>query len=140
MATQHSLRLLVIAPVARVATVAGWLNNNVGPDTVSADLGPGLSATGAAPATHHWCCAAFRDEESRLILRQLCQLASVTPPTPAQWAGWTRAQKIVWLRGVEAAIRTGYGVLVRMADNEGAWDDPQGALAALGLQVISAGP
>jgi hypothetical protein len=141
MATNYAHRLILIVPAAKVATVVTWFQANIGANSVPADLGPGLNASGlqADPVTYRWCCGSFTDAECKAVLAKLCQLASVTPPTNAQWNGWTGVQKRSWLGSVRAAILSGYGVYVTLADNSDVWDDPAAALAALGLQTMQAG-
>lgn len=136
--TQYVHRIIIVAPVASANTVATWLNNNVGPDAVPADLGPGLNATGlqADAVTHRWCNGCFTDIQCRAILGRMCTLASVTPLTLAQWNAATGQQKRSWLAGVRAAVLSGSGIYVTLADNEGVWDDPTAVLAARGLKTI----
>jgi hypothetical protein len=123
--------------VAKVAAVTGWFAANIGANAVDAQLGPPLSATGTAPATFNWCCGSWVDADAKAILVKLCQLAGVAVPTVAQWDNATRAQKIAWLLSVQAAILSGYGAYVTLAMNDGTWDSPAAALAAMGLQVIA---
>lgn len=130
-------RILLIVPAAKVAAVVAWFQANIAPDSIPAALGPGLSPTGLAPATHNWCCGSFDDAECKAILLRLCQLAAVAAPTAGQWAGWTGPEKRSWLASVRAAILAGYGAYVMLADNRGVWDDPATALAAVGLRVIT---
>ena len=138
MSTQHTHRILGIVPLARVNTIVTWFTNNIGANSIPADVGPGLSATGSEPATHRWFCGSYTDSECRLILRQLCLLASVTPPTAGQWNGWTGNQKRSWLASVRAGVLSGYGVFVTLADNEGQWDAAEERLAEMGLKRIQA--
>jgi hypothetical protein len=139
-ATLYVHRLILIVPTAKVAAVVTWFQANVGANAVDAQLGPGLNASGLAadPVTYRWCCGSYTDAECKAILAKLCQLAAVTPPTNVQWNGWTGAQKRSWLLSVQAAILSGYGAYVTLADNTGAWDDPAAALTALGLKTITA--
>jgi hypothetical protein len=132
-------RILLVVPAAKVAAVVSWFVANVGPNSVPADLGPGLSPTGSAPATHAWCCGGWQDGDARAILAKLCQLAGVTPPTLATWNGWSGAQKRTWLKSVQAGILAGYGAWVDLAPNDSTWTDPATALSALGLQAVSSG-
>jgi hypothetical protein len=142
MPTNFQHHLILVVPAAKVATVVAWLQANVSPTAVPADLGPGLNPSGlvADPVTHRWCSGAFQDSEAKAILAKLCQLAGVTPPTNVQWNGWTRSQKIAWLQSVQAALLSGYGVYVMLSPQDGAWDNPQTALTALGIKVIAATP
>jgi len=142
MPTLHVWRIILIIPAAKVAAVVTWFNNNIGPNAVSADLGPGLNASGLAgdPVTHRWCNGSWQDGDARLILRQLCILAGVTPPTLAVWNGWTRQEKIDWLQSVQAGIWSGYGAWVTLADNEGNWHNAPVEANGRGLQVQAAGP
>ena len=134
--TNHEYRLLVVCPVgAKLTAVVGWLVANVDA-TCPADLGPGLSPTGNAPATHRWQSAAWPDSECRQILARLCQLANVTPPSLATWNGWTRQQKLAWLATVRAAVYAGFGVYVTLADNTADWGQPDTVLATLGLERL----
>jgi hypothetical protein len=140
MATQTVHRILLIVPVAKVAAVVAWLQTNIGANSVPADLGPALNPSGLAadPVTHRWCCGGWTDIEAKAILAKLCQLASVTPPTAPTWSGWTQAQKIAWLKTVQAAVLAGYGAFVALSDNAGTWDDPTTILSTLGLKVQAA--
>ena len=129
-------RTIIVVPIgAKLTAVGTWLAANVDPTTDTTKW-PGLSATGAAPATYRWECCAWTDAQCKAILAKLCQLASVTPPTNTQWDGWTQAQKISWLASVRATIKTNYGVYVTLASNTGTWDSPDGVLTALGLKRI----
>jgi hypothetical protein len=137
--TAYVHRILLIVPAAKVAAVVAWFQANIGAGAVPAALGPGLSATGTAPATFAWMSGSYTDAECKAILAKLCQLAAVTPPTNLQWNGWAQSEKVAWLASVRAAILAGYGAWVTLCDNAGAWDDPAAALAATGLQVITGG-
>lgn len=123
-----------------MAAIVNWFKTNIGPSSVPDDLGPALSATGSLPATHRWMNGAYQDHEARAILNRICNQAGVTPPTNAEWAGWTRAQKITWLRSVQNGLRTGFGVWVMLAVNPGQWDSPDDALAAMNLKRIQPSP
>lgn len=138
MPTTFQHRIILIVPAAKVAAVVSWFQTNIGAASVPADLGPGLSATGTAPATFAWMCGAYTDPECRAILNRLCTLASVATPSLATWNGWSGAEKRSWLASVRAAILAGYGTYVMLADNAGQWDDPTAGLAAMGLQRIAA--
>ena len=129
-------RILLIVPVAKVAVVVAWFQANVGANAVDVNLGPGLSPTGIAPATHNWCSGSFIDNDCKAILAKLCQLASVTPPTGPTWAGWTQAEKIAWLLTVQAGILAGYGAWVTLSDNTGVWASSEAALSTMGLQRV----
>lgn len=132
---QH--RIALVVPAAKIGAVVTWFQANVGADSVPADLGPGLNPSGLAsdPVTHRWCSGAWVDADAQAILTKLCTLAAVTPPTAAQWSGWTGAQKRSWLASVRAALLSGYGAYVQLSQGDGSWDDPAAALAALGLKV-----
>lgn len=138
MPTAFQHRIALIVPAARIGTVVTWFRANIGAASVPADLGPGLNPSGLAtdPVTHRWCSGAWTDAEARAILVQLCQLAGVTPPTAAQWSGWTGAEKRSWLASVRAALLSGYGVYVQLSQGDGTWDDSAAALAVLGLKVV----
>jgi hypothetical protein len=147
MPTSYVHRLLLIVPVAKVPAVVTWFQANVSIAgcTQAVDVAanwPGLNATGlvADPVTHRWCSGSWIDTDCKAILLKCCQLASVTPPTAPQWAGWTRPQKISWLQSVQAGLLSGYGIGVWLSNNEGPWDDAVNAAASMGLQVIQTGP
>lgn len=135
-------RIIMAVPLARITAVSGWFAANIGADAIDLPASPGLSPTGLAPATHRWISGAWTDAEARAILRQICILASVTPPTLAQWNGWTGPEKRTWLAGVREALFSGYGVWVILADNGGDWGRAEDALDRLGLQrvVATGGP
>lgn len=136
----HIHRTIIVVPVAKVAAVVAWIRANVD-DTCPANIGPALNASGIAAdsATHRWQCCAWTDAQCKALLARLCQLASVTPPTNGQWNGWTGAQKRAWLASVRAAVLSGFGIYVTLANNEGQWDEPSDALAAMGLKVKANG-
>jgi hypothetical protein len=136
-ATTFQHRILLIVPVAKVPAVTTWLIANVDA-TCPADLGPGLNPSGllADPVMHRWQSAAWTDAQCKAILAKICALASVTPPTAPQWAGWTGTQKRAWLAGVRAALLAGYGVYIQLSDGPGIWDRSSDALVAMGLKTI----
>lgn len=132
--TLYDDRVLLIVPAARVAAVVAWIQANIDP-SCPANLGPGLCAAGDATktVTHRWQSAAWADADARQLLARMCHIASVTPPGPAQWRGWTLAQKRSWLAGVRAAVLAASGIYAQFSDGPGDWDSPPDALAALGL-------
>ncbi len=141
MATLFQHRILAIIPAgAKCAAVGAWLRANVDP-TADETQWPGLNASGlkADPITHRWFCQSYQDADAFQILRQLVILANsagagITPLTAGFWNSQTRPQKIAWLLSVQAAILASYGARIGLADNEGTWDSPAAALAAMGLQ------
>jgi hypothetical protein len=136
MPTAHEHRLIIICPVgAKLTGVVSWFHTNIGAASVPSNLGPSLFPTAGGATTHSWCCGAFTDAECKAILLRICQLASVTPPTNPQWNGWTGNQKLAWLAGVRADLLAGFGIYVTLARNEGVWDNPDAALAAMGLRT-----
>jgi len=136
MPTLFGHRLIVIAPVAKAATLAADLNTGLGANTVPADLGPGLSASGTAPVTHNWCGIALVDGHAKQVLSRLCTLAGRPTPTVAQWNNATQAQRRTWWASVRAAVYSNYGVYCALAANDGEWDPPDAALAAVGLKTV----
>lgn len=138
MATNHLHRLLCLVPAARQVAVNAWVAANIDPPPAGPWFTVALSATGAAPATHYWCCSALTAAELKRWMMRLCALAGIGEP--AGWDGWTRVQRKQWFLDQRAAIRTATGIRVMLADNDGVWDSPQEALQAAGLQVIGAGP
>ena len=141
MATEHTFRILCIARVDRAAAVATWLNANIAEGEAAADLGPGLNATGnpADAVTHRWFCGAYRDDEARRILVRLCQLAGITPPTQGTWDGWTRPEKISWLKGLQVQLWTGWVLGVDLMANDADWDDLMAEAARVNLVPITGG-
>lgn len=141
MPVRHPHRLLIVVPVgAKLTAVVNWLQTNIGPHSVPDDLGPALSGNGEEPATHRYCNSAFTELQCREIMKRLCNLASVTPPTNNQWSTWTRRQKRAWAASVRNTIWTNYGVGVQLMNNSGEWDNPATVLAGVGLQVITPEP
>lgn len=137
MSTAYVCRLIIVAPtVTKAANVATWMNNNLAAATVPANLGPGLSPTGIAPATYQWCSVALTAPDAKACLTQLCTLAVVAVPTNAQWDNATPAQRKAWWVGVRASVFANYGVWCQLADNDGTWDDPVAALALRGLSPV----
>ncbi len=134
--TNHAHRLILVVPEAKVAAIVAWFQANIGVNSVPANLGPGLSPSGAAPATYHWCCGSWTEPECREILKRFAQLAGVTLLTNTQWTASTGAQKRTWLASVRNSIWLTYGVWIMMADNQSQWDDVTAVLAARGLKTI----
>lgn len=139
MPTQHLHRIILVVPAGAKATaVANWLNANVDANAVPTNLGPALEPAGGGAVSHRWCNGAWTDSEARQILARLCNLAGVSQPSAGTWGGWTGAKKRTWLAGVRASLLSSYGVYVMLAANDGVWDDPGAALAAMGLRVSTA--
>ena len=135
MPTNYQYRMILIVPVANIAAVVTWFQNNIGPDSVSANIGPGLNAAGdGGAATHRWLSGAFTVSECIQIIRKLAQLANLTPPSLATFQSWTRAQVIAWLLSVQAAILSGYGAWVDLCGNDDVWDNCEDALTAMSLK------
>lgn len=140
MSLPYVARLIIVAPAAgtKNTIIATWLNGNLseGANVVPPTLGPGLSPTGVAPATHFWCNVALTLGDAKACLVKLCQLAAVAVPTAGQWDNATWAQKKAWWDGVRQTVFTNYGVWCQLAPNDGDWDDPTAVLALRGLQPI----
>ena len=136
--TLHQYRILLIVPVAKVTVVVNWFNATFGADAVPAGLGPGLSASGNAPATHNWCNGANVEVNAKQIVNQLCTMAG-TPP-PADWDTMTQEERIAWVNGAKAQLLSKAGIYVDLSDNTGDWPDPEAALAAMGLKRIQSPP
>jgi hypothetical protein len=136
-ATNFGNRLLVIVPSARCAALNAFIRAGI--DPTGADwLTPTLSATGSAPATHAWMCAAATEGQAKAFAQRVCQQASIT--FPADWDTKTRAERLAWVLSVRGQVYSTIGVYVAPMYNDGVWTDPQEALAATGLQVISTNP
>lgn len=141
MASAYQFRMVILAPDgAKANGVASWMNTNLGANTVPADLGPGLSPTGNSPATFRWCSIGLTDDQARLTLARVCDLAGVPKPTLAQWQGWTRAEKVGWLKSVQAALWTGWQIGILLSLNDGVWDDARAELVRLGLKRVGTVP
>jgi hypothetical protein len=131
--TLHLHRILCLAAAARIAALNTWLKNNIDPaggDWVAARL----SATGTPPATHGWFCAGLTSAQGAAVLNRWYALASMTPPN---WGSLTRAQVRSRIATDRAALRAATQINVFHADNDGAWDSPEAALAATGLQRVA---
>lgn len=127
-------RVLILCPAARQAAFNTWANANLDPAGGSW-FTVGLSATGNIPATFYACNAALTAPQLKLLMQRLCTLASITPP--AGWDGLTRTQQKQWLIDQRSAIFNATGIRIRVADNDGTWDDPQGELTQDGLLAIA---
>jgi len=123
-----------------MAAVGSWYQGAID----SSDDGstwPALNATGlmSDPESHRWSNGSFTEPQARTIIVRVCNLAGVTPPTLAQWNGWTKQQKYAWLRTVQSQLYTNSGIWIDLADNEATWDDPAAIiLAPLNLKVRQA--
>ena len=88
MATRHLHRVLIVTNNARKAALTTWWVNNIDPNGATT-FDQGLSATGSAPATRWWACAALTNAQVRAVLNRWYATASMTPP---EWNSLTRAQ------------------------------------------------
>jgi len=137
MPTQHLHRVILIVPATTIATFNTWVRNNLDPsggDWITANL----SATGSAPFTHGWCCAALTVPQLKKLAQRLCTFAGLT--LPGDWDTLTKQQQKQWFADQRPAIFAATGIRVQSADNDGAWDDPAAALTAMGLQRQSSNP
>lgn len=126
-------RIICICTDARKAALNTYIHNNI--DTNGGDwLTNRLSATGNAPATHWWFCAALTNAQAILALNRWYIVASMTPP---DWSTMTRAQIRAQIATDRAALIAASGIGMWHADNDGVWDDPVAVLAARGLKVIN---
>ena len=140
MPTQHQHRLFIICPLARVAALNAWITTTLNPEGGDWLTVP-LSATGTLPATHFCCDTSLTTQQLLQLVGRLHTQAGGTNPTNAVWQGWTRAQKINWVKTTAIpAIRTGIGVRLRYNDNDGNWADHRPDLERqdAGLQAIGA--
>lgn len=135
MATAYEHRILALIPNARKASIVTWWNNNLDPGHGAETWGSGLSPTGAPPATHWWCSTALTDDQLRVLLVQLCTMASLT--APAGWATFTRAQKISWLQANLGPILATTGIRIVRDDGDGDWSDAEAVLNLHGLSRVS---
>lgn len=135
MATQHIHRLALICPVARQAAFNAWVHSSGLDSSGGPWLTVGLSPTGNTPATHFVCNAALTNQELRLVMVRLCQLASIAQP--ASWDTMSRQQRKQWLLDQRTPIRTATGIGILPFDNDGQWDSVEDVLVALGLKVIT---
>jgi hypothetical protein len=134
MPTQHLHRVLLVVPAARADAFNSWVKSS-GLDPQGGDwLAVGLSPTGEPPPTFYWCSTAMTNQELKLFMQRLCSMSGIAPP--ATWDTMSRQQKKQWLLNQRQEIRQQTGVWVAPMDNDGVWDNPADALAAVGLQVI----
>lgn len=139
--TAHVHRLIVVLPQAAYAGVFSWWAANVDPSD-NGSAWPTLNASGlmSDPETHRWANVALNEQKGRQIIARVCQLAGVTPPTLAQWNGWTKQQKYAWLSATRNALYAATGIWLDLADNETAWDIPTAVLGPLNLKVRHEAP
>lgn len=136
--TNFSERIVIILPVARVASFSVFWKNNIDPND-DCTTWPALNATGDdAAATHVWCCTSLTLVEIRKLMVRLCLASGITQP--AAWDSWTRAQKRQWLLSNRAAIRTAIGVWIGRSDNDGTWEKFDDHLATMGLKRRQVNP
>lgn len=131
-------RVILLVPAAKQATVNSWVQANL--DSAGGPwFSAGLSPSGNAPATYYWCSVGLTGPQLVALLRKLCQLASLTPP--ADFDSYTRQQQAAWVLSQQSTIYSATGLWIDRCDNDGLdWDDPAGALAVVGLQVINSQP
>lgn len=133
MATVFEMRVLLLAPAARVAAWNAWIASNLD-ETGVAWLVNRLSATGQAPATHAWCSVALTALQYRLVVQRLCALSAIA--FPIDWDTKTRGERKAWLLAQREGIDLATGITFQCSDNDGVWDDPRERLQAKGLQEI----
>jgi hypothetical protein len=136
MTTTFAHRVTILIPAARQAAINTWWQANLDSLGGASTFTVGLSADGNAPATHYWMSGAFTDTELRAMIARLCTLASISAPALATWNGWTRQQKLDWLSTNLPTILANTGIRVVRDDGDGAWSDPDAALAAHGVQRV----
>ncbi len=138
MPTQHLFRLLIGIRAADKAGYETWWKANVDTAPGGGTFSVGLSATGAAPATHYVACMALTAAQLRLIVIRLCTLAGVS--FPGNWNLLTRAQKRDWLRSQIPALKSAANIKALVCDdNDGAWDDYSARILGAGVKPISVG-
>lgn len=128
-------RLIVVCPASRYGTLGTWWKANMDPaDDVSGwpKLNPSGLSTDAE--THRWCSTALNEAQLRLIIVRVCNLAGVAVPTATQWNSWTRAEKRAWLASTRNQLYTNTGIWLDLSDGDGAWNEPESVLTALGLK------
>lgn len=119
MANNHHYRVVVIIPAARVNAFNTWVQNNLDPGGVW--FIPSLQGKNYA-----WCSGGFTAAQARLIVNQLCTVASITPP---DWANMTSAQRRRWAVDNRAAIRQAASCWIDISDNAGSWTPPDDILS-----------
>lgn len=122
-----------LVPEGSSTELAAWLNAQLGKDTVWPDLGPGLSASGVVPVTHHWCSTGWMEADTRSMLGHLADLGGISRPSTPQWNGWTMEQKCAWANDtLHPAVngRAGGGVQMVEASVDGSAPE---LLARMGL-------
>ena len=134
MATRHLHRVLIVTNNARKAALTTWWVSNIDPNGATT-FDQGLSATGSAPATHWWACAALTNAQVRAVLNRRYATASMTPP---EWNSLTRAQIRTRLATDRAALVAASGVRMWHCNNDDAWDDFAALRAASGLSPVGA--
>lgn len=133
--TLHVHRMIVVAPVALLATLGAWWQANADPDDDTTTW-RSLNATGlwSEPETHRAANTALTKPLARTILARVCTLAGVTPPSLAIWNGWSGAEQRAWLVSTRQALYAVTGVWLDLAANEEDWDDPSSVVGGLGLK------
>jgi hypothetical protein len=136
MATAHLERLLIGIPAASQASFNTWMGNNIegGANTFTV----GLSASGAAPASHYVACGAFTLAELQKILIRLANLAGLPPPS--NWSSLSKSARLQWVADNKAAIQSTLGIRIWRSDNDGAWDSFRALITAVGLQFVAPTP
>ena len=127
---------VAVVPEGSASELAAWANAQLGPDTVTPDLGPPLSPTGEEPVTHHWTSIAWAEEDCRSMLGHLADLGGIERPSRPTWDGWTMEEKCGWANGtLHPAMEANASGGVLMEDNTGNWH-PQQLLIDMGLRPV----
>lgn len=132
--TTHFHRLLLIVPAPRCAGLNAWIRAAIDP-TGEDWLTPNLSPTGEVPSTHASACFATTEGIASTFLSRLALTCGIQ--SPADWANWTRDQKLDWILLQREQIYSNIGVWVEPMRNDGTWSDPNATYARLSLQPLS---
>jgi hypothetical protein len=129
----YQFRLTVLAANARAQTIATWLNNNLGANSVLTNLGAnrGFSATGDTPATHRGCTLAMTFEQALLTLNFISQQAGLATVTQEQWNAATKQQKQAFVDSRQEAIWDNFAVYFDFSSNQQSWRTRSEAIAFL---------
>jgi hypothetical protein len=113
MSTDYVFRVSLIVPSARKAGLDTFIRSEF--DDHEWLLGE-LSNTGAAPSTHYGTCFSCTLSQSTTWAERLTSEGGV--PLPSEFAGMNADQRIAFMEGASATLKTLTGVVVRVCRND----------------------
>lgn len=137
--TAPAFKMLVIYPASRYVAERSFINSEIDPGQSANWINECLSASGAAPSSHGWCCFHADVAQGLKWANRIGTLASVA--VPVDFETDTRANQVAFLNSMQSNFISNAGSYIVAVAND-AGDNITGAMmtaakSALGLQSIN---